>query len=138
VVVSQVPGTDLFVLKTRHVNKEDARDLAAGVVMSYRDHLKATRSGGETKPAAGRPSFGYFEADGLAGQPYEGLVVHEEPKIATFPISPNVRLNLALGLTAGIVAGPVLGFLLMLVLNRAWPAGRPSPPPFKSSAPVAY
>lgn len=140
VLVSQIPGTDLVVLKTRHVNKEDARDLAAGVVMSYRDHLKASRSGGGAGPTAHRPSFGFFNPSDLTRDQYEGLVVHEAPVIAAGPASPNVPLNLALGFTAGIVTGPIVGFLLMLLFNRIWPAGRKtaSPPPLQPSGPVEY
>lgn len=47
----------------------------------------------------------------------ETVIIHEEPQIAQFPVSPNVRLILLLGTAGGILLSPLLALLLITMKN---------------------
>ena len=46
------------------------------------------------------------------------VVIHEEPEVPDFPVSPNVTRNLVLGAVGGALLSPLLALPLMWVLNR--------------------
>lgn len=50
--------------------------------------------------------------------PQEYIIVHDKPRIAEFPISPNVRLNLTLGAGLGFLLGFPLALAIMVLLHR--------------------
>ena len=46
------------------------------------------------------------------------VVIHEEPVVPDFPVSPNVTRNLVLGAVGGALLSPLLALPVMWVLNR--------------------
>jgi len=100
--VRNIPGTDLIVIKVRHTNAEDARDVAMEAAKAYR--ARRTEIVGEHL--------------GAGEIPRESVILHEQPTLALRPASPNVPLNLAVGAGGGLVCGLLLAFPAMGALNR--------------------
>lgn len=48
----------------------------------------------------------------------EYIVIHDDPVIADFPVSPNVKLNLVIGAVGGLFLTPFFALPLMWLLNR--------------------
>ena len=49
-------------------------------------------------------------------------VLHEEPIISQYPVSPNVTLNLILGAISGVTLFPLLVCVLTLIYHLTFPA----------------
>lgn len=105
IAVNQIRGTDLLVIRARHTNPVDARDIAAGVVQAYGER----RTAAERQPAEERSE---------ARKP---VTLHEEPSLPTRPVAPNPPLMLAVGLLGGAGAGLAIGLLLMCLAARRPP-----------------
>lgn len=52
----------------------------------------------------------------------DSVIIHEEPQIGDFPVSPNVTLNLILGTALGFLVSPLLAIVVIVLLYLMLPA----------------
>ena len=55
-------------------------------------------------------------------QAKHSVILHEEPQISQYPVSPNVTLNLILGAISGVTLFPLLVCVLTLIYHLTFPA----------------
>lgn len=67
----------------------------------------------------------------------EPVVIHEEPRIAESPVSPNVSLNLGFGAVLGFILSPLMALPLIVLLNRLNPVKVDSPASHSNSPKAA-
>lgn len=99
VTAQNIRGTDLFSVSARHSDRQETADIVGSLLTHYQR--------------------------GFVGK----LTVHEEPRLALGPVSPNVPLTLAIGSSAGLLFSPLMALLLVPLLQRLFPekAGRQVP-----------
>ena len=120
-ITENIRGTDLISIRVRHNNKEDARDIAHGVMRAYESSRMEEQEGEfdrrylESLPKIHQPSK---EDVQFCRMPDDVIIVHEEPQIAQNPVWPNISLILTLGAVGGFLLSPLLSLPVILLLNE--------------------
>lgn len=91
VTVDRIPGADLIAVRIRHTDGDEGVKILNAVTANYQRN-------------ADREMF-----------------IHEDPQIAKFPVSPNLRMIVVVSVVGGLLLSPLMALLLMLFLHRMFP-----------------
>ncbi|RYD40345.1 MAG: hypothetical protein EOP83_35425, partial [Verrucomicrobiaceae bacterium] len=99
-------------LKSVEVIKDDTRDEAIARSLDTQDYVEIKREFDNEQAMLQTMKMSEMGKIIEGKMTEESIIVHDEPKIARTPASPNVPLNLALGAVVGLIFGVGIAFFL--------------------------
>ncbi len=91
IIIENIRGTDLILIRVRHTNRQDTATIANAVALNYQQSISGK------------------------------VVIHDRAMEPTIPASPNVGVILFSGGLLGLVLSPLLTLISMMVLQRIFP-----------------